>query len=262
MVGLIVLLVVIFISVLVIYLAISSAVFSNNKNVRRDNPLVKFIARHKKLYRITKFLTIVVCLGLLIGYYIYTLPTNSDADKYTDSYIQNSTDIELVYLTPNELNAINEFYRAMKYAEVSEQWHEAKSKYNDTRHIYTGARFVGRRSKIQSVDYRLQTFKDHNTNRYFRIAYVVQRYVQKAMYDAILKDNVIIQAKVNMSELNNPNMGTIENPIPIMMFHIPSREGSDDYNENKITEEQYRQNVYYYLAYIMSKEEFKKRFEK
>ena len=44
------------------------------------------------------------------------------------------------------------------------------------------------------------------------------------------------------------------------MLDIPSLRGWKDYDEEAITEEQYATAVYYYLGYIMPKDEFKQRF--
>jgi hypothetical protein len=77
-------------------------------------------------------------------------------------------------------------------------------------------------------------------------------------YDACIHGKMII-AKVNRFELENADYGTRDNPIPIFMLEIPG-EDHPDFLKAKITEEQYRRTVFFYLTWMMPKKEFKEQF--
>lgn len=72
----------------------------------------------------------------------------------------------------------------------------------------------------------------------------------------------VITAKVSQYDLDNPAYGTKENPIPIFMLDIPKYADNPSYVKARISEAQYRSTVEFYLSYMISKEEFKDRFEK
>ena len=75
---------------------------------------------------------------------------------------------------------------------------------------------------------------------------------------------------VNKDDMNNPIMGTKEHPIPVFrvvgdeepisLFHYDNNDKKIVENYD-ITQSQYENSVYCHLKYVMSKEEFKKRFE-
>ncbi|MFD1603401.1 hypothetical protein ACFSJW_12225 [Flavobacterium artemisiae] len=76
---------------------------------------------------------------------------------------------------------------------------------------------------------------------------------------------------VNKDDMKNPKMGTKEHPIPVFrvvgdekpirLWHSGDH-GETIYENYDITPDQYENSVYCHLKYVMSKEEFKERFEK
>lgn len=88
--------------------------------------------------------------------------------------------------------------------------------------------------------------------------------------------NQKLYVKVDPVQLNNSSFGTKENPILIFHYKGVDKQftvdlrtdeiGKDGFYINKVvplspTEEEYRYNVEQYLTYVMTKEEFKKRFK-
>ncbi len=67
---------------------------------------------------------------------------------------------------------------------------------------------------------------------------------------------------VNKEDLNNPEYGTIDNPVPILHFigvNKSIRPDNKDFNKIYMSNI-YRENVKLYLTYFMSKKEFKARY--
>ena len=84
-------------------------------------------------------------------------------------------------------------------------------------------------------------------------------------------DRPFILARINKYELNSPKYGTKDNPVPILNFDYRLLGLHPIYTDKKLkfnvkypfsTPEYYQQAVEKYLTYVMSKEEFKERFEK
>ncbi len=75
----------------------------------------------------------------------------------------------------------------------------------------------------------------------------------------INEDN-LVKARVYHSQLNDLGYGTRENPVTVLYLEIPKQKNSPTYWMIEKTPEEYRKAVYYYLAYIMPKDEFKRRF--
>ncbi|MBO9619248.1 MAG: hypothetical protein J7539_09460 [Niabella sp.] len=88
---------------------------------------------------------------------------------------------------------------------------------------------------------------------------------------AVIINNRTVLAKVNKTDMNNPEYGTKEKPILVF-----SARGADHPLEDMVaTDEkpegfmmnidtpvdQYRYNVFMYFTYIMPKKEFKERFD-
>jgi len=76
-----------------------------------------------------------------------------------------------------------------------------------------------------------------------------------------------IKARINKYELNSPRYGSKANPVPVLDFDYDLREFRGIYY-GKEYEYAFSRPAYYkravelYLTYMMSKEEFKERFEK
>ena len=115
-------------------------------------------------------------------------------------------------------------------------------------------------------------FYEKRYRKYFCI-YVIEPnrkygFAQSDFVDADVRYRETITARINKHDFESPDYGTKENPVPI--FHFDYRIDEHPvykYKDNKIdypfsTPAYYRQAVENYLTYVMSKEEFKQRFEK
>jgi hypothetical protein len=125
--------------------------------------------------------------------------------------------------------------------------------------IYTGLNFRGpSRSRLSGVPNNYFDFYSGDYNKYFRLLFVDSA-ESMTIYESNMK-NKLLKAKVNQSQLNDPGYGTSENPIPVLYLDIPKYRRSPHYWMIEKSPEEYREDVYYYLAYIMPKDEFKRRF--
>ncbi len=76
-------------------------------------------------------------------------------------------------------------------------------------------------------------------------------------------DNKEVYLTVNKDDMNNPQYGTRENPVPVLKMvgvNESIRDGNKDYDKAYM-DSFYRKNVIRYLKYKMPKEEFKRRFK-
>ena len=76
-----------------------------------------------------------------------------------------------------------------------------------------------------------------------------------------------IRARINKYELNSPRYGSKANPVPVLDFdykiaHFQNDKNSKYYEYAFSRPAYYKRAVELYLTYMMSKEEFKERFEK
>ena len=76
-----------------------------------------------------------------------------------------------------------------------------------------------------------------------------------------------IKARINKYELNSPRYGSKANPVPVLDFDYNLQEFRDAYYGEQFKyafsrPDYYKRAVELYLTYMMSKEEFKERFEK
>ena len=76
-----------------------------------------------------------------------------------------------------------------------------------------------------------------------------------------------IKARINKYELNSPRYGSKANPVPVLDFDYDLQEFRDAYYGEQFKyafsrPAYYKRAVELYLTYMMSKEEFKERFEK
>ena len=237
----------------------------NSLITRTGNRIICFFKENKKLLKkiasITMGILMVGSLLFIVGVYIRTQPANSKAENYVDEYIRNSIEVELFYLEPDEMQAMRQESYEDYTTEIHEKHSEIIQKYHKHQTIYTGIRFFGNRAKMRRVNFNTIVFRDENSQRYFQIMYASRTNSQMFYFNAVLRDGLRLMADVNKFDLENTAFGTVENPIPVLMFRTPKYEGSKDHDNEKITEEQHKSNVYYYLAYIMSKDEFRQRFE-
>ena len=76
-----------------------------------------------------------------------------------------------------------------------------------------------------------------------------------------------IKTRINKYELNSPQYGSKDNPVPVLDFdykiaHFQNDKNSKYYEYAFSRPAYYKRAVELYLTYMMSKEEFKERFEK
>lgn len=239
----------------------------NQRCVKIYIQIKKFFTKHQKPLKKAKSklaaTTIFVSLVIIISFYAATLPINSGVEEYLEDYIQKSVDMELTYLEPDEITTMRERTDYTNYTvKTFEENSKIYQKYYQSHTIYTGLKLYGNRGKLKGVRYCSITFKDDNTKKHFQLIFIERTGTQSPTYHGLLRNGVPIKAKVNQSDLEDKNYGTTENPIPVMMFSLPQHNGWKDYERNKITEEQYKDNVYFHLGYIMPKEKFDIRFKR
>ena len=120
------------------------------------------------------------------------------------------------------------------------------------------------------------TFKDHLSNRYFKLMRFDPFGEQFSLAQSGKIDNKELIVKVDPLQYNDNTFGTKENPILVFWYEGANEKlimnmDIDELDEDGVykqeptlispTEEEYRYNVEQYLTYVMPKEEFKKRFK-
>jgi len=111
------------------------------------------------------------------------------------------------------------------------------------------------------------TFRDPSINKFFVIKFFNFPMDKRLAFRAVMRDKIALLT-VNKDDLNSPNYGTKENPIPVFKVRenlpdsVSIKRGEENGWNADITDKQFKYNVEQYLTYIMPKEEFKKRFEK
>ncbi|KQO20393.1 hypothetical protein ASF10_17070 [Flavobacterium sp. Leaf82] len=111
------------------------------------------------------------------------------------------------------------------------------------------------------------TFEDSYTQKYFKI-------MRFDLPDQSLTagQNAVISGKdicimVDIYEYNNPDYGTITNPIHVFSYKGSQKPlgvsvGAEGWQIIEPTQQEYEYNVINYLTYVMPAKEFKERFEK
>ena len=112
------------------------------------------------------------------------------------------------------------------------------------------------------------TFLNKSDNRYYRI-YVIRS--ESSLHPNTDGDGIYacvqekrISAWVNRDEYRSKQYGTKENPIPIFNLKAYEHDGREIINDGgtvRAIPSHYEESVERYLTYIMSKDEFKRRFE-
>ena len=183
-----------------------------------------------------------VAMLLAIGNLIYTC-TRNDGEKYVQQYIDESE-----YVTLHIPEGIKDVtYRAGS--------------------IMTGV--------LMNSTERIRTdsilFYDTTYKKYFCV-FVIEPERRETVRQGMIVVNDIdyrktIRARINKYELNSPRYGSKENPVPVLDFdykiaHFQNDKNSKYYEYAFSRPDYYKRAVELYLTYMMSKEEFKERFEK
>ena len=183
-----------------------------------------------------------VAMLLAIGNLIYTC-TRNDGEKYVQQYIDESE-----YVTLHIPEGIKDVtYRAGS--------------------IMTGV--------LMNSTKRIRTdslaFYDKYYKKYFCV-FVIEPERRKTVRQGMIVVNDIryrktIKARINKYELNSPRYGSKENPVPVLDYDYNLQKFRDAYYGEQFKyafsrPAYYKRAVELYLTYMMSKEEFKERFEK
>ena len=183
-----------------------------------------------------------VAMLLAIGNLIYTC-TRNDGEKYAQQYIDESEYVTFHY--PDGIQDVT--YRAGS--------------------IMTGV--------LMNSTKRIRTdslaFYDKYYKKYFCV-FVIEPESRETFRQSEIVENDIssrktIKARINKYELNSPRYGSKANPVPVLDFDYDLQRLRSAYDDKEYEyafsrPSYYKRAVELYLTYMMSKEEFKERFEK
>ena len=183
-----------------------------------------------------------VAMLLAIGNLIYTC-TRNDGEKYVQQYIDESEYVTFHY--PEGIQDVT--YRAGS--------------------IMTGVLMNStERIRTDSLLFYDSTYKKH-----FCIFVIEPESRETVRQGEIVVNDIryrkTIKARINKYELNSPRYGSKANPVPVLDFDYNLQEFRDAYYGEQFKyafsrPAYYKRAVELYLTYMMSKEEFKERFEK
>ena len=183
-----------------------------------------------------------VAMFLAIGNLIYTC-TRNDGEKYVQQYIDESE-----YVTLHIPEGIKDVtYRAGS--------------------IMTGV--------LMNSTERIRTdsilFYDSIYKKYFCVFVIEPERRDMGRQSSFVEDDIsyrkTIKARINKYELNSPRYGSKANPVPVLDFDYDLQRLRSAYDDKEYEyafsrPSYYKRAVELYLTYMMSKEEFKERFEK
>ena len=183
-----------------------------------------------------------VAMLLAIGNLIYTC-TRNDGEKYVQQYIDESE-----YVTLHIPEGIKDVtYRAGS--------------------IMTGV--------LMNSTERIRTdsilFYDSIYKKYFCVFVIEPERRNMGRQSSFVEDDIsyrkTIKARINKYELNSPRYGSKANPVPVLDYDYDLQRLRSAYDDKEYEyafsrPAYYKRAVELYLTYMMSKEEFKERFEK
>ena len=183
-----------------------------------------------------------VAMLLAIGNLIYTC-TRNDGEKYVQQYIDESEYVKL---------------------HVPEGVKDVTCRAGS---IMTGV--------LMNSTERIRTdsilFYDTTYKKYFCVFVIEPELRDMGRQSSFVGDDIryrkTIKALINKYELNSPRYGSKENPVPVLDYDYNLQEFRDAYYGEQFKyafsrPAYYKRAVELYLTYMMSKEEFKERFEK
>ena len=182
-----------------------------------------------------------VAMLLAIGNLIYTC-TRNNGEKYAQQYIDESEYVTLHI--PQRKSISYEFD-----------------------HIVTGVVM----NSAETVWTDSITFYDSSYRKYFCVLVIEKKRRNMGRQSSFVGDDIsyrkTIRARINKYELNSPQYGSKANPVPVLDFdykiaHFQNDKNSKYYEYAFSRPAYYKRAVELYLTYMMSKEEFKERFEK
>ena len=182
-----------------------------------------------------------VAMLLAIGNLIYTC-TRNDGEKYAQQYIDDSEYVTLHI--PQRKSISYEFD-----------------------HIVTGVVM----NSAETVWTDSITFYDSSYRKYFCVLVIEKKRRNMGRQSSFVEDDIsyrkTIKARINKYELNSPRYGSKANPVPVLDFDYDLQRLRSAYDDKEYEyafsrPSYYKRAVELYLTYMMSKEEFKERFEK
>ena len=114
-------------------------------------------------------------------------------------------------------------------------------------------------------------FYDTTYKKYFCVFVIEPELRDMGRQSSFVGDDIryrkTIKARINKYELNSPRYGSKDNPVPVLDYDYDLQEFKDVYDDKEYEyafsrPSYYKRAVELYLTYMMSKEEFKERFEK
>ena len=183
-----------------------------------------------------------VAMLLAIGNLIYTC-TRNDGEKYAQQYIDESEYVTFHY--PDGIQDVT--YRAGS--------------------IMTGV-LMNSTKRIRTDSLAVY---DKYYKKYFCV-FVIEPESRETVRQGMIVVNDIryrktIKARINKYELHSPRYGSKENPVPVLDYDYDLQRLRSAYDDKEYEyafsrPAYYKRAVELYLTYMMSKEEFKERFEK
>ena len=182
-----------------------------------------------------------VAILLVAGNLIYTC-TRNDGEKYAQQYIDESEYVTLHI--PQRKSISYEFD-----------------------HIVTGVVM----NSAETVWTDSITFYDSSYRKYFCVRVIEKKRRNIVRQSMFVGDDIAyrktIKARINKYELNSPRYGSKENPVPVLDYDYDLQRLRSAYDDKEYEyafsrPAYYKRAVELYLTYMMSKEEFKERFEK
>ena len=183
-----------------------------------------------------------VAMLLTIGNLIYTC-TRNDGEKYVQQYIDESEYVKL---------------------HVPEGVKDVTCRAGS---IMTGV--------LMNSTERIRTdsilFYDSIYKKYFCVFVIEPERRDMGRQSSFVEDDIsyrkTIKARINKYELNSPRYGSKANPVPVLDFDYDLQRLRSAYDDKEYEyafsrPAYYKRAVELYLTYMMSKEEFKERFEK
>ncbi len=208
-----------------------------------ENPstlVMRNIFKHIPMVTLGQILGTVVGFPLLIfliNIFYYSNKYNDDAEQYCEDYMNNSYDIEVAM--PEE--------KSKCYLKNQDEDVKTVETFRTRMVNNYFANPSGWYIPFFSVEYK----------KYLSIMYFVDT---SQMYWPYGRKVILT---VNRDDMNNPEYGTKENPVPVLKdigVDESIRDNDQDYDKAYM-DSFYRENVIRYLKYKMPKSEFKKRFK-
>ena len=183
-----------------------------------------------------------VAILLAVGNLIYTC-TRNDGEKYAQQYIDESEYVTL-HIPKGKMD--------VDYGPES---------------IMTGVLMNStKRIRTDSI-----LFYDSIYKKYFCVFVIEPERRDMGRQSSFVGDDIryrkTIRARINKYELNSPRYGSKANPVPVLDYDYDLQRLRSAYDDKEYEyafsrPAYYKRAVELYLTYMMSKEEFKERFEK